>query len=277
MGLCPDVLVEISRYLTLDETITAFSVGILPFLRQAHEKVHLVNPSNRFVQNILQHLHPRQIQSVRFPEDLVESREDFAVFHAFDQLISLNVFYAQSSDSVNRLLTHFPTIRAVSLGFDSEFQFRYFDDRFYSSFTGVTRFQIRCPGVNCGQCSSDRQQHGHCEQNRTITSFIFDSGHRPLRSILYCPRTGRACFLRSIVEFIQSLVNVRRVRFVTDRYQVQTFFQFNLWQKLICGCLKLDRIIIQLLDDGNFTREAEEIEQCLRYLRPGLIFRIKSA
>ena len=48
----------------------------------------------------------------------------FSAFHAFDQLISLNVRHAQSSDSFNRSLTHFPTIRGVSLCFDSEFQFQ---------------------------------------------------------------------------------------------------------------------------------------------------------
>ena len=79
------------------------------------------------------------------------------------------------------------------------------------------------------------------------------------------------------MEFIQSLVNVRRVRFIPDRYQIQTFLQFNLWQKLICECLYLDRIMSLLLADGDFAHEAEEIEQYLRYLRPGVIFRIKSA
>jgi hypothetical protein len=64
-GLCPDVQIEISKYLTLDDTINAFSISILPYLRQAHTKVHLVDAPNPFLQIIAEHLDRNQISSVR--------------------------------------------------------------------------------------------------------------------------------------------------------------------------------------------------------------------
>ena len=79
-----------------------------------------------------------------------------------------------------------------------------------------------------------------------------------------------------MVEFIQSLVNIRRVRFITSLYQIGMFLKANQWQQLARECLRLERVIIQLVDGGDFMREAENIEQQLRHSRPGMIFRIQT-
>ena len=55
-GLCSDVVVEICEYLLLDESINAFTTSILPLLRDGYSKVHLNNPSKRFVEMIPRHL-----------------------------------------------------------------------------------------------------------------------------------------------------------------------------------------------------------------------------
>ena len=79
-----------------------------------------------------------------------------------------------------------------------------------------------------------------------------------------------------MVEFIQSLVNVRQVRFITSRYQIEMFLEVNQWQQLVTECFRLNRVIIQLVDGGEFMQEAENIEQQLRHFRPGMIFRIQT-
>jgi hypothetical protein len=252
------------------------SIGILPLLRHEQTKVHLVDPSDRFLQIISQHLDERQLSSVRFHGILVESRDDFSAFHAFDQLISLIVLNPQKLFALGETLNRLPTVRAVSLWFDVEFQFRFLADAFYSPFTRVTRLQVRCAGALGDQCISEETSSRYT-RNTTIQSFIFDSGHYPLRSNRDCSHDPRSCFLRSAGEFIRSLFNVRRVRFITDRFQIGTFLQIDQWRKMISQCPQLDRIIIQLLDDGDFRRQAELIEQDLRQLRAGLIFRIKSS
>ena len=81
---------------------------------------------------------------------------------------------------------------------------------------------------------------------------------------------------QSVTKFIASLVNVQRVRFITDRYRLWTFLRIDRWGELIRRCARLARIVIQLLGDGDLRQQAKDIEQVLRQLRPGLIFRIKS-
>ena len=275
-GLCPDVQIEISRYLTLDDTINAFSISILPYLRQAHTKVHLVDAPNPFLQIIPQHLDRNQISSVRLHGILVESRWDSSAFHAFDQLVSLTLLNPQRVSALPTMLRSLPTVRAISLWFDDEFQFPFLQDVYNSPFTGVTRLQVHCAGAIGDQCVlSDTWLH--YTANATIKSFIFDSGYYALRSSRYCFFNPGPCFLRSAGKFIRCLVNVRRVQFITDRYQIETFLQIEQWKKIISRCAHLDRIVIQLLGDGDFRQQAEDIEQVLLERRPGLTFRIKNA
>ena len=80
----------------------------------------------------------------------------------------------------------------------------------------------------------------------------------------------------SSMHFIESLTNVQRVRLIVNRHQIETFLLVNQWKRLIVECPRLDRVIIQLVGTGKFTREVLSIEQELRQLRPGMIFRIKS-
>ena len=272
-GMCPDVLVEISKYLTLNDTINAFSINILPVLREARVRVQLVNPSDRFLQMVRQYLDPSQVTSIRLPGALLESTQDFSAFRVFDQPISLSLINPGSLVSLGRCLEKFPTVRAVSLWYESEFRFNIFADLLSSPFNRITRLEVHCAGTSCDHYAID-QQRDRYRRNDSTETFVFDVGHFPLASNRYCPSEDRFCFLRSAVEFIQSLVNVRRVRFIANRRQIVTFFQIDQWEQLIIGCLQLERVIIQLVDGGEFTQEAEKIEEQLRIFRPGMIFRI---
>jgi hypothetical protein len=79
------------------------------------------------------------------------------------------------------------------------------------------------------------------------------------------------------MEFLQSIVHVRQVRFVTSRHQIQAFLKIVVWQQLIITRVHLNRVTTQLLNEGDFTQEAANIEQELRQRRPAIVFRIKSA
>ena len=75
--------------------------------------------------------------------------------------------------------------------------------------------------------------------------------------------------------FIKTLVNVQRVRFITNRSQIYDYLNVDMWRKLINECARLDRVTIQLVYHRSFIREAHDMEQHLRRIRPEMIFRIK--
>ncbi|CAF1111742.1 unnamed protein product, partial [Didymodactylos carnosus] len=71
--------------------------------------------------------------------------------------------------------------------------------------------------------------------------------------------------------------------YLQDNYKTSPAFFVGTLEQAVKAALHLDaienvhRVIIQLVDDGDFTRIEHDIEQELRLSRPEMIFRIKSA
>ena len=271
----PEILVKITQYLSLNDAIKAFSISILPLLREAGIRVHLVDPAEPFLEAIREYLDPRQVTSVRLSGDLMGPGHSFSSFGAFNQLMCLSLVNPGPPASLDLLLEKFPTVRVVSLWYDSELQFDIFAGFSSSPFNRITRLEIHCAGTSCDHSTFYLRRDCY-PRNRSIETFLLDAGHYPLTSSRFCPLKDPSCFLNSAVEFIQSLVNVRRVRFITNQHQMETFLQIHQWEQLVSECRRLERVIIQLVDGGEFMREAENIEQQLRHFRPGLIFRIET-
>ena len=273
--LCPDVVIEIIEYLSLVDTINAFSIGILPLLQGAFAKIHLVNPLSPLLEMIRQHLDPRQIVSLRITDDYQISTHDLEVFRTFEQLNSVTVLSRWGIHVIDHLRHFLPNLRRLSFWFDNESNSHRFRlPRDWSS-PAITHLAIRCPN-HCFIHFPTGYQPEHYLKNTTITSFVFDMEYYLRdrdRSLRYA---NAPLLVKSAFEFLGLLANVRRVRFVINRHRIRTFLRLGQWQQLIAECLSLERVIIQVVDNGDFTQEARNVEQALRQLRPGIVFRIKS-
>ena len=100
--------------------------------------------------------------------------------------------------------------------------------RFVATEQGV----IILPPTTCGIAS---------RRTRRWRFSFFDSGHYSLVSKKYCPFKDPWCCLDSAVKVLRLLTNLQRVRFVTDRFQIETCLQIHLWEKLIQECVQLER------------------------------------
>ena len=274
-GLCPDVLVEIAKYLWLDDAIDAFSMNILPLLRDGYSEVHLSSPSNEYLKMIVEHLDPRQIISVRFNGNLPPWERDFSPFRMFDRLTFLTVVHGKWLCASDYLLTRFPHIRVLSLCYEAEFNFgRLLCLRSLLS-GSITSLHIRCADYISVHFSSSTQLYQHMP-NPKITSFTFDSAHYGWPGENDYPPHHSSKVFTSVMEFIHSLVNVRQVRFITNRFRIETLLEIAQWVKLSRECAHLERVTIQVMGHVEFTEQVKKIEEELRQLRPGVIFRIKS-
>ena len=276
-GLCPDVLAEISKYLSFDEMIRAFSVNILPALRRARAKVNLVTPSNSLLQMVCRHLDPTQIASLRITDNFQIPRRYLPSFLTFTQLTSVTAVSKRGTHAIDYLRRYLPNLRRLALWFNDETEWHLFRGLRDLSSPPITHLQIHCPGNHFISLRNEYQAQKHYAKNTTITSFMFDTEYYPVHRGGFHRHNHSSQLVNSALDFIGSLTNVRRVRFVTNRSKIQTFLQLNEWQWLIGDCACLERVIIQLVDGGDFTREAKNIEQELCHLRPTIVFRIKSA
>ena len=78
-----------------------------------------------------------------------------------------------------------------------------------------------------------------------------------------------------VINYIRSLVNFQRVRFITNRSRIKYLLHVKEWRKAISECVRLNWMIVQIVDDGDFAREEHDIEQELQRIRPEMIFRIE--
>jgi hypothetical protein len=277
-GLCPDVLVEVSKYLLLDEAINAFSARILPLLRQMRVKVHLKNPSRQSLVMFDRCLDSKQIVSLRVTDDVQRRILNFSAFRMFDQLAGVTVLSETGTDSIDDVLQCLPNVRHFSLWFGVQFGSDLCQNLFNRSFHPNTHLHIRSAGMRCDPFWT-RNQINQTMKNTTIISLTIDSTYKQVnQTSSYFSRLTR--YLRSSnppMKFIESLSNVQRVRLVVNRNEIDAYLQIIQWKNVISECLQLDRVIIRLVSRDAFTREAMDIEEKLRRFRPGMIFRIKSA
>ena len=274
--LCPDVLVQIAEYLSLSDAINAFSMGVLSLLRDGYSKVHLNNPSKRFAEMIHEHLDPRQVASLHINDDPQRPRSDLSALCIFDQLISLTVSSIRDSLMIFHCLDYLPNIRRLSLWFDDPLKYSSFNELTNLSNYAITRLHIHC----AGKFFDHNWIHGHPRhlvKNTTVTSLIIDLDYYPLRRTSQFTFMDVLIFINSVLGFLESLVNIRRVRLIIIRDHLEAILCALRWQQVISKCVHLNRVIVQLKDHGDFKQEATNMEQELRQFRPEMIFRIKTA
>ena len=278
--MCPDVLVEISEYLSLNDAINAFSISILPLLRYTHFQVHLSNPLDRFLELIPRYINPRQIASLHITKELWQTDWYFPNLRALDQLISLTMLIRGWTFPNDDRLLKLLNIRNLSVWSEDEIGSNVLADLQILSSRSVARLHIRCAGLYSAhfmRISSARALN----KNTTTTSFVFDSEYKPTQQNRKKPpfygKQVPSNNVKMLLTLIQSLVNIQRMRFITNRSQIEHYLKVHLWRDIVEKCVRLDRVILQLVDDGDFTQQAHDIEQELRRIRPEMIFRIKSA
>jgi hypothetical protein len=279
-GLCPDVVVEITQYLSLIDAINAFSINILSLLQQTHSKLHLNNPTDRLLKVISPYVDRGQIASLRITVGLLRSENYFSTVQKFDQVISLTVITALSAQTVSSIIAHLLNVHRLSLWYQGCINLFIGRELQTVPFHSITHLHIRCAGSTHNHSWSDTAK-GDYLKNTTITSFTFDYEYYPHDQVRNVSQWNHIEDYSSLfmvtLKFIQSLVNIQRVRLFTGGFRIAPYFEARHWQDLIKECVRLDRVMIQLVDDRDFTKEEMNIERELRAIRPELIFRIKSA
>ena len=147
IGLCPDVVIEITKYLLMSDAINAFSINILALLHQAHSKIHLSNPSDRFLEMIPQYVDPRQITSLRITDEFFLLERHFSTLRTFDQLISLTLLTGSHIDAFICVLAELTNVQRLSLWFDDTISTLFFTQLEKLSIPPITHLHIRCVGT----------------------------------------------------------------------------------------------------------------------------------
>ncbi|CAF1429463.1 unnamed protein product [Adineta steineri] len=198
-----DVVLEIAKYLSLNDAINIFSPNVLPLLRRFQANVQLVEPSDSFIKMVLQRLNPSQAVSVRFnAEDRLQNTE-FNLLNRFDQVTSVSLV---NYHSIHEFIFHkilFPNITSLSLWYDNEIAFDAIRNMIIRLPTQIKRFQLHSSAVFCAH-HSPNQTNSSSEINRTLEYLLIDMTHFPFTTQNDCQQKYASCLLMTIIDLIRN-------------------------------------------------------------------------
>ncbi|CAF4754174.1 unnamed protein product [Rotaria sp. Silwood2] len=145
-GLCWEIILEIAKYLSLNDAISTFSTDILRLLNKDQGKFQLSNPCPPFTRMILQKFKSEQIVSLQLNANRYWLKTDLIIFNNIISMTLLNLPYEYK---INQYEEYFPKLTCLSLCYDNEINFNMFYRIFNQIWKQIKRFEIRCAGTIC--------------------------------------------------------------------------------------------------------------------------------
>ena len=274
------MILEISKYLTLNDAVRVFSPEIVLKIKENRWPVHISNKPELFIPMVLEHLDGRRIQSLSLDFLEMESTNDFENYQDFRDIRSLDLRNFQTAHQITAALNYFRNAEYCSLWFDDE---SIVDGLFHQDFFfswSTTHVEIHCPGAICYHAATETIGSGASlwRPGTTVRSLLFDFGCFPLPSADECPTYGERCCLNWIVNRMSVFVHLEVLRIRVSSFHVEKLLFADLWRSTVQRCPQVHRVVIDLLDHSNdeaIQTKAATIENDLRSMRPNFRFRIK--
>ncbi|CAF4255601.1 unnamed protein product, partial [Adineta steineri] len=244
-----DVVLEIAKYLSLNDAINVFSPNVLPLLRRFQTNVQLFEPSDSFIKMVLQKLNPSQAVSVQFNAEDRLLNTEFNLLNRFDQVTSISLV---NYHSIHEFIFHkilFPNITSLSLWYDNEIAFDAIRNMIIRLPTQIKRFQLHSSAVFCAH-HSPNQTNSSSEINRTLEYLLIDMTHFPFTTQNDCQQKYASCLLMTIIDLIRSMTALKRVCFITNTESFMNLLDVDEWRKLVYSFFKPKQVTLRVLGGG---------------------------
>ena len=244
------MVLEVAKYLSLNDAINAFSDNILSSLREHNTRVQISDPSKGFLNMILRTMNVEQIVSLhinafQFYEDIRLSS-----FSTLTNVISLTLFNPLALNEIIKYALYFDKLSCLSVWYDHKASFDDLTQILHKMHGPIRRFEIHCTGICCPHYLGQSKQV--YLQNLTVKYFLFDIGHSLVPFLEHWVTECKPCLLLAIIDFIESTHNIQYVRLITSIYNVDEVLQSNQWKDLMDACSKLKNVTIEMVHSTVF-------------------------
>ncbi|CAF1347566.1 unnamed protein product [Rotaria sp. Silwood1] len=276
--LCLDVVLQITKYLTLNEAVKAFSLKILYLLQSYNARIHLSELDHKFVIMILREFNRKTIDSFSlktFNESRFIKQESSIVQN---QVMSLICFNIPSSRIKRKYIGYFPNITSLILYFDEEPDLRNLSRNLYILNYKIKRLEIHC--VESSGSLNDFLYFGeHMRKNKSIEYFVFEMRQSSLTLTKNDYTYYTPYFFRQVVELIKQMQNISTVCFLVNKFNYEIILDESMWKSVLKICHHLTTIIVKAigiddLKDKQSKQRALEIQHQLREIRKNINFRL---
>jgi hypothetical protein len=271
-----DSIIEVSKYLTLNKAIEAFSWELLPRIKEKCLPLHLTNRSESLLLQIIDYIDTKSVRSLSL--DRLELAPDYqhAMYDRLTAASSLQLLNFEHAAHICDLLNRFRGTRCLSLWFNHKLELReIFVMEGYSSYT-ITHLRIHCAGVECEHgCFADDEIYFNMP---FLRYFLFDVGHYLIPSSNECLIEQATCFLQQAARLIQAMPSVEVVRFRIASHQLDKILHVQPWIDAVQQCYRLRKIVLHILDTNNedlWTDRVTTIERSLQMVRKTITFSMR--
>ncbi|CAF3501203.1 unnamed protein product [Rotaria sp. Silwood1] len=176
-GLCWDVILEIARYLSINDAISAFSIRILFLLQNnIQSKFQLSIPFGQFIKIILPKINNEKIISLQLKESRLYSYIQEEFLSQFKEVISVSLHDLSHTYPINNYMRIYPKLTRLSLSYDNEVRYDFLNEILDNVHPKIKRFEIHCSDVIVNRIHENSLD----ETNAIMTNieyFLLDIGH----------------------------------------------------------------------------------------------------
>ncbi|CAF2936189.1 unnamed protein product, partial [Rotaria sp. Silwood2] len=277
-GLCLDVVLKIVKYLSLNDVITIFSNDILPLLQKYKITLPIVEPTNRFMQTMIENINRDQIVSLRLKGNQIRSIMELtspSILHNVRVVTLLNL---QHVNHLNEFKIRLPNLAGLFLRYDKEVDFHSICKVFNYIEQPMQRFKIHCGYLRCPHRHTSIILKKIKNLNETVEYFLLHVTHASMGFLKNCAQYYTTCFLMAITDFIKIMRKVRYVDLIVSSINVDRLLDIKEWTSLVTTCHQLEKITIKVLrntsQDTQLTENIERIQQELFNVRQNIEFQM---
>ena len=276
-GFCWEIILEITKYLSLKEAITAFSGNILPMLQKYKTKIHISDPPDAFIKMVCRKINLEQIVSLQLNTIQSYYTTELCPLNLFNNVTTLILLNLHNMTQISEYTTHFPMLNCLSLWYDSEINFHLSISMLQNMRSSMKRFEIHCSASVCSHYFTNHFYSGP-RRNMPIEYFLLDVAQHPFLPVDRCYRQHNTCLLMTIIDFMKYMQNIRYVRLITNKYNLHRLLGVNEWQSLALDCNQLKKMTLQVMgiivQDEPLMKKILDIQNELYNIRQTIKFEV---
>ncbi|CAF4737860.1 unnamed protein product, partial [Rotaria sp. Silwood2] len=244
-GLCWEIILQISEYLSLNDAVTIFSTDILRLLQKSKRKLSIVEPSDIFMKTLIKKINNERIISLRIKANSFNSTIKFAPLYIYNNIQSFTLVNLEDKKQINQFKLYFPNLTRLSFYYDTKVNFCVLCKIINQIPKSVKRFEIHCHYIDCPHRHGRQLITSIDQTNDTVEYFLLNMAPSFKTLINICFQGYYACFSVSTIDFIKSMLNVQDVHFIINEYNVKKFLDINEWKNLVEMRQQLRNVILQ--------------------------------
>jgi hypothetical protein len=256
----------------------AFSVDILSLLSEYKVQLHIVEPSDEFMNTMILQIHQERINYLRLKADHFQQTMQLATLDTFNNVKSLTIDNFQKPIQIYNIKTYFPNLIYLSLLYNEETYFHSTCKILNLIPASIKRLKLHCISIHCSHYRPDFFFTTIDNRNINIESLVLYMDRTSKSIISRCAQLYNKCLLKTITDFIRVISRIQYIRIIINEGKVDTLLDVDEWLKVVKECRQLNKISIKVLKNisqgTQYVSKIQEIQDGLHNIRESITFQV---